>query len=136
MQWSDVLRDFDRLLKGEANEWYWLMMETKEITDWNKLKEAMWSRFRTNRSKYVVLRDLEERKQRPWESLDSYFQLRARLRTPLPESEMIRIARRNMRQNISQVLYSMKIYTDEQLRDESKEVEWFFLKRESIQPNI
>lgn len=57
--------------------------------------------------------------------------LRARLREPLPEHEMIRILKRNMRENLAPYLYSMQIYTVEQLRDNCKEVEKNFLVRDA-----
>lgn len=132
--WANLLRDFQVLLRGEAREWYWLVIETKEINEWNDLKELLKQEYRTNRSRYEFLRDLEERRQRSGESIDQYFhvmkKLRARLPTPLPENEMIRILKRNMNKNIGQIVFPLRVYTVEQLRDDCKEVEKNFIRRD------
>lgn len=134
--WKEVIRDFHRLLRGDAEDWYWLTIDTKPIRGWEDLKEALLQEYRTNRSEYEFMRDLEERKQKPGESLDAFFQavrkLRAKLRTPLPEYEMLRIIKRNLRTNIAQIVYPMNIYTVEQLRDVCKEVERNFLRRDNF----
>lgn len=134
--WKEVIRDFHRLLKGGAEDWYWLTIDTKPIRGWQDLKEALLQEYRTNRSEYEFMRDLEERRQKPGETLDAFFQairkLRARLRTPLPEYEMIRIIKRNLRTNIAQIVYPMNLYTVEQLRDVCREVERNFLRRENV----
>ncbi|XP_061388180.1 uncharacterized protein LOC133323240 [Musca vetustissima] len=56
--------------------------------------------------------------------------LRAKLRTPLPESDMIRIVKRNLRPELSHIIYSMKTYTIDQLRDECKELEKDYLRKD------
>lgn len=132
--WEEVMRDFQRLLKGEAKEWYWMRPKAKKFKEWKVLKHALLVHYGSHRSNYEYMRELEERRQRPGESIDSFFhatnRLRARLRMELPEFEMIRILKRNLRQGLAQIIYPMNIYTVEQLRDECKEVEKNILRRD------
>ncbi|KAI8116919.1 hypothetical protein CVS40_11074 [Lucilia cuprina] len=117
-------------------EWYWSVIREKQIRKWSDLKSALLQQYRSNRSEYEFMRDFEERRQRPGEPINAYFsamrKLRTRLRTPLPEHEVVRIIKRNLRTNLSQILYPMKIYTVEQLRDECIEIERNYFRREPI----
>ncbi|KNC30758.1 hypothetical protein FF38_11769 [Lucilia cuprina] len=141
--WRELCGEFHKLLKGDAKDWYWLLVQQKTIETWDDLKKALRVQYGSNRSEYEFMRDFEERKQRTGESIDAYFlamrKLRSRLRTPLPEYEVIRIIKRNIRQNISQIVYPMQVFTVEHLRDECKEIEKNYGRRElgaSIQPQI
>lgn len=133
--WTDIVRDFQRLLRDDAKEWYWLTNSTKRFREWRDIKYALLQQYKSYRSAYDYQRELEERRQQPGESIEAYFlamnKLRARLREPLPEQEMIRILKRNVRHNLAQYLYSMQIYTVEQLRDHCKEVEKNFFSRDT-----
>ncbi|XP_061397869.1 uncharacterized protein LOC133333576 [Musca vetustissima] len=132
--WSEVIRDFQLLLKGDAKEWFWVLIANQDIYNWTDLKEALMQQYKSSRSQYEYLRDLEVRKQKVGESIDDYFhamkKLRSKLRTPLPETDMIRIVKRNLRPDLSHIIYAMKIYTIDQLRDECKELEKNYLKKE------
>lgn len=132
--WAELQGEFHKLVKGDAKDWYWLMLRQKKINSWGDLKHALMLQYGSNRSEYEFMRDFEERRLKPGESIDAYFhamkKLRSRLRTQLPENEVIRIIKRNLRQNISQILYPMKLYSVEQLRDECKEVEKMYIRRE------
>lgn len=113
--WSEIHGDFHKLLKGNAKDWYWLFIRSKgEIKRSDEIKNALLQQYRSNRSDYELLRDLEERKQRHGETIDAYFhamnKLRATLRTPLPEEEMIRILKRNLNSNLSQIVYAIRVY--------------------------
>lgn len=136
--WEEVMRDFQRLLKGEAKEWYWMRPNAEKFKEWKVLKHALLQQYGSHRSNYEYMRELEERRQRPGESIDCFFhaanKLRARLRTELPDFEMIRILKRNLRHGLAQIVYPMNIYTVEQLRDECKQVEKNFLRRDYTMP--
>lgn len=132
--WMEIMGNFHLFLKREARDWYWNVIREKDIKKWSDLKEALFTQYRSNRSEYEYLRDFEERHQKQGENIDDYFaamrKLRARLKSPLSEQEAVRIIRRNLKLNLSQILYPMKIYTVEQLRDECKEIERNYLKKE------
>lgn len=133
--WSEVLRDFAFLVSGQAREWYWLHRQSNVYTDWVGLKEALISQYQTPQSKFDILRDLLERKQRPNESINSYFHemgiLRSRLLQPIYEYEMIKILRGNIREDIKRHVYQMTISSVEQLRIECIEAERNFPRREN-----
>ncbi|KAI8116002.1 hypothetical protein CVS40_11863 [Lucilia cuprina] len=124
--WQDVQGEFHKLLKGDAKDWYWLLVQQRSIESWEELKKALRVQYGSIRSEYELLRDFEERKQHPGESIDDYFlamrRLRARLKNPLPEYEVIRIIKRNVRQSISQIVYSVQVFSVEHLRDTCKDV--------------
>lgn len=134
--WKEIIRDFHRLLKDDAEDWYWLTIDTREIRSWEDLKEALLQEYKTNKRESDFRRELEDRKQRTGESLDAFFQavkkLRCRVRANISEHEMIRILKSNLRQDIGIIVYPMNIYTVEQLRYECKEIERTFMKKESI----
>ena len=92
--WKEILGDFHRFLKGEANDWFWLMVRHKVIRSWEDLKKELLLEYGSNRSGYEFMRDFEERRQRPGESIDAFFhvmkKLRSRLKTPLPDYEVAR----------------------------------------------
>lgn len=80
------------------------------------------------------MRELVERKQQIGESIDSYFHsmltLRSRLRVPIPDYAMIKIMKRNVKENLAKMIYPMTIYTLEQLREECKEIDQRFPRRD------
>lgn len=133
-QWHELQGEFHKLLKGDAKDWYWLLVQHKSIDSWEDLKKALRLQYASNRIEYEFMPDFKERRQIPGESIDAYFQamrkLRSRLRTPLPEYEVIRILKRNIRQCISQIVYPIQVFSVEHLRDECKEMEKNYFKRD------
>ncbi|KAI8116188.1 hypothetical protein CVS40_11706 [Lucilia cuprina] len=133
--WEEIQGEFHRVLKGDAKDWYWLVVQNKSLDSWEEMKRALRVQYSSNRSEYERMRDFEERRQKAGESIDEYFQtmrkLRARLRVALPEYEAIRIIKRNLRINISQIVYPLQVYSVEHLRDECKEIEKNYLKHEN-----
>lgn len=132
--WNDLRGEFHKLLKGDAKDWYWLLVQHKNINTWGELKKELRVQYGSGRSEYEFMRDFEERRQRPGETIDEYFQamrkLRCRLRNPLPEYEVVRIIKRNLRQNISQIVYPIQVFSVEHLRNECKEVERNYFRKE------
>lgn len=131
--WSEVLRDFHVLVSGQAEEWFWLGVKTRQFCDWPGLKHALRSRYQNTTSNCEIMRDLVERKQQLNESVDSYFhnmcQIRSTLIQPISEYDMIRILKRNIKESIGKIIYPMNISSVEQLRLESNEAERMFPKR-------
>lgn len=52
MPWSEILRDFHLLMTGNARDWYWLFVQTKNVSGWDPLKMALKTQFQTNRSNF------------------------------------------------------------------------------------
>lgn len=132
--WNEILANFHYLVSGPANEWYWSKVRNRLVNDWESLKNALYSQYRTNRGNLELVRDIVERKQLPGEPIDKFFQdlnaLRLRLDYPVSEFEMIRIAKGNLKRNIAEIIHAMPISSMEQLRIECLEVERRFPRRE------
>ena len=110
--WSEVLRDFHRLLKGEAIEWYWLSLKSNPYMTWPQLKDSLIRQFRNMKSDFELMRNLVERRQNPGESIDDYFlamaKLRSMLRVDIDNADLIKIMKRNVRENVSRMVYAMQ----------------------------
>lgn len=132
--WAEVLRDFTFLVTGQAREWYWLYRQSNVNTDWEGLKHALLSQYQTPQSKFDIVRELLERKQRNNESINSYFHemyiLRSRLMQPIYEYEMIKILKGNIRDDIKRHVYQVTISSVDQLRVECIEAERNFPRRD------
>lgn len=141
--WIEVLRDFHLLVVGDAKKWYWLMAQSNDVTSadkWPTLKMALMKQYQSTRSSFELMRDMVERKQMPGESIDAFFHtmntLRSRLGMPMPEYEMIKMIKRNLRESVGKIVYPMSISSVEQLRIECIEAEKTFLRKDvrSFQP--
>ena len=125
--WQEVLRDFHRLLNGEAKDWYWLSLRSNPYMAWPQLKECLLRQFRNTKSDFEMMRNLVERRQNAGETIDEYFlamiKLRSMLRVEIGEPDMIKIIKRNVRDNISRMIYAMQIWSVEHLREECKQAE-------------
>ncbi|XP_073816245.1 uncharacterized protein [Musca autumnalis] len=133
--WAEVLRDFSFLVSGQAREWYWLYRRNNIGTDWEGLKLALLSQYQTPQSKFDLLRELLERKQRYNEPVNAYFHemgiLRSRLMQPVSDNDMIKILKGNIREDIKRHVYQMTISSVEQLRIECIDAERNFPRRET-----
>lgn len=70
--------------------------------------------------------------QRPCESKDDYIhemsRLKAQLRTPIDESEMVHVLKRNVREAVGKILFPIYITSVERLRAEYHAIERAFMK--------
>ena len=73
------------------------------------------------------MRNLVERRQNPAETIDEYFlamtKLKSLLRVDMDNQDLIKIIKRNVRDNICRMIYPMQIWSVEHLRDECKQAE-------------
>lgn len=101
---------------------------------WPTFRNELLNQFKTNTSNFEILRDLVERKQQANESLDGFFhsmcKLRSRLLQPIPEYDMIRILKRNVKESVARIVYPIAVSSVEQLRMECLEAERNFPRRE------
>ncbi|KAI8126620.1 hypothetical protein CVS40_3406 [Lucilia cuprina] len=132
--WSEILRDFHLLMSGSAREWYWLYVRTHGTLDWPGLRQALMGQYKTTRSNFEIMRDLVERKHQNGETIDSYFQamcqIRSRLIHPIPEYDLIKIIKRNLKVNIGIIVYPISVSSVEQLRVECNEAERNFPRKD------
>lgn len=131
---SEMLRDFHLLVKGSALDWFWLQVKTNQVTSWDALTHSLISHYQTPSSYLEIMRDLVERKQQSGESIDDYFhsinRLRSKLEHPITEYEMIRIAKLNLKESLSKMMFSVTVSSVEQLRVQCLEAERLFFRRE------
>lgn len=121
-------------MSGTVKQWYWALLQTTVITDWDTLRLALLNRYKTNRSNWELMQELVERKQIPGESIDDYFHslnlLRAKLEIPVAEGEMIKIAKRNLKESLAKIVYPMAVNSVEQLRMECLDIERTFTRKD------
>lgn len=134
--WDIIMRDFHMLVKDQAKEWYWIFIRGHMSAGWPILKHALAWQFQSTSSDFEVMRDIVERKQLPHETVDSYFhtmcKLRSKLNKSVPEYDMIKILKRNLKDSIAKLVYPMNIYTVDQLRHESYQIEQIFSKKDRM----
>ncbi|XP_034140935.1 uncharacterized protein LOC117591728 [Drosophila guanche] len=132
--WDEVLDNFHHLVRGRAAEWYWQFVRERPPEVWEDLKDELVSRFRAVGGQYERLRALNERRQEPGESVEDYFRamrkLAARLITPIADSEMVRVVKKGLEEEIARYVYAIRVRNLEQLREECVEVEHLFRRRE------
>lgn len=133
--WAEIIRDFPLILNGRAESWYWLFEKTNKIHDWEELKYSLLSQYQSSKTTVELIAELAQRKQQPNESIDAYFhvmgQMRAKLVQSIREFDMIKILKRNIRENVSRIVYPIQVSSVEQLRIECNEAEKNFLRREN-----
>lgn len=87
-------------LEEYALEYYWTYREENPCATWYELREALRTQFQDYRDDFDIRSLLENRKQRPRESFEEFFndirRLSVRLRTPMSEIETIMMLVRNM----------------------------------------
>lgn len=132
--WSEIIRDFPLIVSGPAESWYWLFQKTHKFHDWPELKHCLLSQYQSSRSNFEILTDLAQRKQQSNETIDMFFhnmgQIRAKLSQPITEFDMIRIMKKNIRENIGRIVYPIQVSSVEQLRIECNEAEKHFPRRD------
>ncbi|KAL7724280.1 hypothetical protein ACLKA6_005290 [Drosophila palustris] len=131
--WREVLRCFHILLKGRAREWYWLHVKRHQVEEWEALKRALIASFRGTQTEHDKMHELMQREQGRGESAVDFIhaiqKLASRLREPLPEARLIKIAKKGLRDDLARYVYALDVYTIDQLRDECSEVEKAFGRR-------
>ncbi|XP_073838108.1 uncharacterized protein [Musca autumnalis] len=122
VSWEEIYAEFQSLLTGSAYEWYWLQIKTGVVKDWHSLKDALYRRYSTTRSNFEVMSEIVDRKLKPGEDIDTFFQsintLRAKLVQPISDGELIQIVKRNLKGEIFRMVYPMNVGSMEQLRME------------------
>ncbi|KAM8702068.1 hypothetical protein ACLKA7_001868 [Drosophila subpalustris] len=131
--WREVLLCFHILLKGRAREWYWLHVRRHQVEKWEALKRALIASFRGTQTEHDKMHELMQREQGRGESAGDFIhaiqKLASRLREPLPEARLIKIAKKALRDDLAPYVYALEVYTIDQLRDECSEVEKAFGRR-------
>lgn len=128
-----LMKGFHHLLSGEAYEWLWSYRRQYPDCEWDQLRASMVKKFRRHESDYEIQRKIMERRQGYNENCESFINdiicLRNQMKNPTPERDFVKMVKENLKDNILQLVYPMKIVCIEQLVKESKRAEQNILKR-------
>lgn len=131
--WSTLMKGFHHLVTGDAYEWFWSFRQQNPYCEWNQLKYHLIRKFRRFQSDFEIQRKIMERRQQPSESSDNYLaeivKLKNQMRFQVPEDELVRIIKDNLKDGISQLVFSMDIHTISQLLEECRRAECNIAKR-------
>lgn len=117
---SVICKNFNTLLAGKAREWYWRYRKTVDVISWEDFCKAIRSQYKDMKSSFDIREELRNRKQRPGETYDNFFDalsmIADRLPRPIVEEELIGIIARNLRPEIRQDLLYVPIESLSHLR--------------------
>lgn len=117
------------LFDGKASDWFWRHHQSVRRIRWPELCSALRSQYRDTRTDMDYRELIRDRKQRPGENFDTFYEsiveLTDRLETPLSESSLAEILRRNLLPDIQHEILNIRIISVEQLRDICRKREFF-----------
>lgn len=132
---SVLLKNFHQLLSGEAYEWLWSFRRQNPRCRWEQLKFSLEKKFKRHESDYEIQRKIMDRRQGYNESCEAFINdiiiLRNQMKAPIPEIELVIIVKENLKDNIVQLVYPMRIIDIDHLIEECKRAERNILKRRS-----
>lgn len=117
------------LFEGKATDWFWRFHQKEPRITWPKLCKALREQYRDSRTDIDFLELIRDRKQKPNETFDSFYdsvhELIDRLKTPIDDTTLIEILRRNLLPEIQHEILNTQIYTVQHLRDVCRKREFF-----------
>lgn len=117
------------LFEGKATDWFWRFHQRDPRITWPKLCKALREQYRDSRTDIDFLEMVRDRKQKPNETFDSFYEavneLVDRLRTPIEDTTLVEILRRNLLPDIQHEILNTQIYTVQHLRDVCRRREFF-----------
>uniref|UniRef100_A0A1A9ZNY5 Retrotrans_gag domain-containing protein n=1 Tax=Glossina pallidipes TaxID=7398 RepID=A0A1A9ZNY5_GLOPL len=127
---EDLFVEFHCLVAGQANKWYWQLIEDREgdsTFDYFSLKAELLNQFKAADSDYEMIREVMERKQQQSESFEDYYaeihDLTFRLRRKIPETELIKITKSNVKPSLATLIVATKMESVAELKAECKRAE-------------
>lgn len=136
---SMVCRNLHILLSGKARDWYWRYHKKVENIEWSAFCDALRYQYREFKSCFDIREEIRNRKQKPGECFDSFFEsvsaIMDKLPTPMSELELIEILARNLRPEIRQELLYVPIHSISHLR-KLIQMRENFLSEEHVRKNF
>lgn len=133
-------RGFHHLLKDRANRWFWEFRQQNPTCIWETLKYHLIKKFRNYESDFEIQRRIVERRQLPSESADAFIseimRLRNQMRMKIPEYELVRTIKDNLKEGLVQLIYPKDIDTMDELLEECKRAERNISKRNANRQQI
>lgn len=108
------------VLAGKAKNWFWSYHKRAQSIVWEDFCSAIREQYKDFKSPFDIREEIRNRKQKPGESFDIYYEsissLLDRLPNPLSEIELIEIITRNLRPDIRHELLYQQIHSISHLR--------------------
>lgn len=118
--YSVICKNLNILLTGKAREWFWRYRKQVQSIVWPDFCAAIRYQYKDFKSDSDIREELRSRKQKPGESFESFYDsfsmILDRLTTPIPETELIEMVRRNLRPDIRHELLYVPIFSIAHLR--------------------
>lgn len=122
-----LLSNFHVLLEGKAQQWYWLFTKQNRNVTFQTLRHAITKEFGKLETDHEILLKLSSRKQQIKESYDDFHTAivteNLRLQTPLPDSTIIDIIKRNLNSNLRFLLFNVQTQNLNEFRDTARKAE-------------
>lgn len=123
---SQLVDEVSFLLRDTAATWYWRYLKKTKCRSWSQLKQDFIAYF-DDRGDENIIRYVEYRKQRTWESYSEYYKdIRSKillLSKDYEEKDLMRILYKNMRHGLSCLLISRNFKTVRELVSECTRLE-------------
>lgn len=133
--WDVFVKGFHHLLTGRAYDWIWEFRQQNPYCQWDHLKYHFKKKFRSFESDFEIQRRIMERRQLQSESADSYIsdivKLKNQMRIQIPEHEIVRMIKDNLKDGLVQLVYPKEIETIDVLLEECRRAERNIAKRSS-----
>ncbi|XP_075151748.1 uncharacterized protein LOC142225820 [Haematobia irritans] len=131
--WPSLLKGFHRLLSGSAYEWFWNFRRQNPNCTWDDLKCNLKRKFQRFESDFEIQRRIMERRQHYGESADTFLNeivsLNNQMRVSIPENELVKMVKDNLKDGLSQLIFPMYIMDMNHLLDECRRAERNLSKR-------
>lgn len=110
---DSVGKNLHVLLTGKAKTWYWRYRKTVPRIVWESFCTELKKQYRDYRTTYDIREELHNRKQKPGESFETFYDaihsIIDHLAIPLDEEEIIEIVVRNLRPEIRHELLYVQV---------------------------
>lgn len=111
--WEEVSGSFHLLLRGPAQEWFWVHRRLNDVSRWCDVKKALIEQFHRFDTDLDIHRKLLARRQQNQESFDDFYnaimKLRNQLSDAMGEKDIVSILRGNLKGAMAQLLFSVPV---------------------------
>lgn len=132
---SDLYNNLHIMLTDKSARWYWNLRRANLGLSCTQLRTKLLHSFRNQDTDYDIRKELDARRQGAKEPfLDFSVQMgsiAARMITPMPESELVEILRRNMAPYLQRMLFRHPTQTVDSLSDLCREAEILIARQRS-----
>lgn len=117
------------LFEGKASVWFWRYHRSVASIRWPNLCLALRKEYRDSRTDVDYREMIRDRKQKPNETFDTFYEsivdLTDRLREPIHDDTLVEILRRNLLPEIQHEILNLQVSSVQHLRDICRRREFF-----------